>query len=246
VAQVVYEENSNLDLCASLHFAKKINTTDTSDHLAMYITKRVVNRGKYKNDPIPESFLATIKNLNSEQYQIICNTDQKAKLGELINDASVHLMSSKSFREELSHHVKNNFTHSYVGIPAFGMNIPAIPSLVAPFLVKIFNMDKLNRKENEMLFSSHTPAIIVITSKTDTKKDKVVCGQLYEKIALLAIKENIKTSPWGAPTVYKNSQGSIKKLLNTEFYPEFLFRMGYNNNDPHHSPRLLVNEVIRK
>lgn len=246
LTQVVYEENNNTDLCASLHFTKKIDTTDVSNHLALYITKRVVNRGKYKDEPIPDSFLETVENLNSENYRIIFNTDKKSILGKLINDASINLMNSKLFRKELSCHVKNNFTHSRVGIPAFGMNIPSLPSLLAPVLVRIFNMDKLNKNQNEVLFTKYTPAVVIITSKTDTKKDKIVCGQLYEKIALLAIKENIKTSPWGAPTVHKDTQQSIQKILDIKFYPEFLFRIGYNNSDPHHSPRLLVNDVIRK
>ena len=49
---------------------------------------------------------------------------------------------------------------------------------------------------------------------------------MYQNIALNAISQDIKTSPWGSVSVYSESNKELQKVLNTEFYPEFLFRIG--------------------
>jgi hypothetical protein len=245
---ITYEESTDTDLCATLQFTQDHEQILDNKHLVHQISKRVVNRGKYESKNPNDDFLKKIKQLSTENYKIILIQDPKdiSPVAEIVNDASIKLMDSPLFRKELSNHVKNNFTKSFVGIPAFGMQIPNILSFFAPTLVRLLNMDKLNKKQNMSLFTKYTPLVVVLISKKDSKKDKLTIGRLYQLISLYAISENIKTSPWGAVSVHEESKQKLQKILQTEFYPEFLFRMGYNNKDPHHSPRLLVDSVLKK
>ncbi|HAQ02829.1 hypothetical protein A2467_01050 [Candidatus Nomurabacteria bacterium RIFOXYC2_FULL_36_8] len=245
---VVYEENPQIELCAILQFTQDHSKSIDSSHLIHQIKRRIVNRGKYEQRNLPDEFLEKIQKFSTTDHKVVLIQDSQtiADIGKIANYASIQLMSSYLFRRELSTHVKNNFTESYVGIPAFGMQIPGILSLIVPNLIKLFNMDKFSEKQNTALFTKYTPEIIVLTSKNNTKKDKLIIGRMYQNIALNAISQDIKTSPWGSVSVYSESNKELQKVLNTEFYPEFLFRIGYNNKDPHHSPRLLVNSVIKK
>jgi hypothetical protein len=247
-SEIIYEENIQGDLCLTLKFTKDHEVTCDSEHLVHQISKRIVNRGKYENKPLPENFLEEIKEFSDENHEIVFVDDRKKifSIGEIANYASIKLMDSHIFRKELSDHVKNNFTKSYVGIPAFGMGINNLLSLFVPTLVKIFNMDKASKNQNLALFKKHTPLLVVIASKNDSKKAKIISGRLYQKISLYAMAENIKTSPWGAITVHKESREKLKNFLNTGFHPDFLFRMGYNEKDPKHSPRLLIDAVLKK
>ena len=245
---VTYDENHESELCATLKLTQDHNKSLDNNHLIFQINKRLVNRGKYEAKLPPDVFLKKIERLSFENCKVVVIQDSKtiSSAGEIANNASIKLMDSQPFRNELSSYVKNNFTKSYVGIPAFGMQINNLLSLVVPTFVRIFNMDKLSKKQNMALFSKHTPIIVVITSKEDAKKDKLISGRIYQKIALYAMAENIKTSPWGSASVHNESRKKLQILLNTDFYPEFLFRMGYNMKDPRHSPRLLVDKVIKK
>lgn len=247
-ASVIYEESLQTGLCAILKFTQDHPKSTDSNHLIHQIKRRIVNRGKYEQGKLPNEFLEKIQKLSTMDHKIVLVQDPQtiADIGKIANYASIQLMDSSLFRKELSTHVKNNFTKSYVGIPAFGMQIPNILSLIVPNLIRLFNMDKLSEKQNIALFTKHTPLIIVLISKNNTKKDKLIIGRMYQYISLNAISQGIKTSPWGSVSVYSESNKELQKVLNTEFYPEFLFRIGYNNKDPHHSPRLLVNSVIKK
>lgn len=245
---VTYEEDTKVELCATLKFKQDHEQSLNGENLIHQIQRRIVNRGKYELKKPSADFLKKIQQFSNEDHKIVIIQDSETitHIGKIVNHASIQLMDSSLFRKELSTHVKNNFTKSHVGIPAFGMQIPDALSLFVPTLIRFFNMDKLSKQQNETLFTKYTPLIVILTSKNDTKKDKLISGRIYQMISLNAISENIKTSPWGAVSVRSESKQELREVLNTEFYPEFLFRMGYNKEDPHHSPRLLVNSVLKK
>jgi len=247
-AQVMYENDPENNLCATIQFTESNKQSSELGHLFHQIEKRIVNRGKYEDRIPADDFLKKIQQLYPGDYRIVFIKDPQtiSLVGNIVNQASIELMDSRTFRKELSKHVKNNFTKSHVGIPAFGMGINNAISLLVPLLARFVNLDKLSEKQNAKLFARHTPVIAVILSREDGKKDKIISGNLYEKTSLYSISEDIKTSPWGGIIVHEELREKLRQILKTEFYPQFLFRMGYNKKDPRHSPRLLVDSVLKK
>lgn len=211
------------------------------------IINRVTNRGEYKKDLPPPDFINKFQDFAGDKIAVhyLTGADKNSAADAAVS-ASVEAMEDRGFRRELSRYVKNNLTRAKLGIPCFGLGIPTPISLFVPFLIKYINLNKISRKKDEKLLKEQTPAIIVLSSKTDTKEDWLQVGQLYEKISLEADKISLTTAMWAAPIQIGEFYKDLQKILNTEMRPQALFRIGYPTKEIRHSPRLSLDMVMKK
>lgn len=235
------------DYAARIVFKKGVAKTGSADHLICAISQRVNNRNPYAVRLPDAVFLGKIRALGSETVQVAVITDAAIKdaLADAALEAGVAAMEDVSFREELSRYVKTNVTRSGFGMPAFGMGISTPVSLFVPFLIRRFNMNRVNRKKDERVLKQFTPAFVVIATKADTKESWLRTGELYECIALMATQEGMTTGVWAAPIQIGEYYKGFQAILKTDFRPQMFFRLGYPLKDMRHSPRLLVKEVTR-
>ncbi len=211
------------------------------------IITRHSNRNAYSLRSLPEEFLLKIKSLAPEGFRIYVIEDKKLKdkIAAVVSDAIIEAMDDRGFRRELSLYVKNNITKSKVGMPMFGFGMPTPPSLLAPQLLKRFNLNRLTRSQDEILLKEHTPYFIIIASERDGKEDWLKAGQVFESIALLAEKPGIRTAPQAAAIQIGDHFKRLQKTLGTGLRPQLFFRMGHGDQIPLHSPRLAADEVIK-
>jgi len=218
------------------------------NHLILSIPKRHTNRNPYDNRMPDEQFLLWIKDLAVDEMRIDCITDQniKNKIADIVITAGIAAMDSRGFRDELSHYVKSNITKANIGMPGFGFGMPLPVSLLAPFMLRRFNMSKLSRKQDEKLLKEHTPMIVIISTKEDDMKAWMQAGQRYEHIALAAEKEGMNTAPMAAAIQIGESYQELQNTLNTPFRPQVFFRLGYASQSTPHSPRIVSEEIISR
>jgi len=242
-----FPDKQNESLAARIILVKNSKADAPSqNHLIFSIPKRVTNRNKYKDELPPEPFLQEIKRYSDNDLQIYVVTDQKQKeqLANTALTASIMAMEDKSFRRELSQYVKPNTTSSPIGMPCFGMGIPSLVSFIAPTMIKYLNMNKFSHKKDETLLKKHTPVFVIITARADDKPSWLKTGELYEKIALLAIREGLSTAMWAAPIQIGEYYCEFQKILQTDFRPQAFFRSGYAIKSTLHSPRLPAKELM--
>lgn len=228
-------------------FSKKRNIKEKINKNINSILNRIMNRNKYNNTSLPIDFLEKIKLLSNSNLSIciIEDTSKKNLLADTIIKAGIKAMENKDFRKELSQYVKSNITKSKIGMPGFSLGIPTPVSLIISILLKYINMNKLSKKQDEKLLKEHTPAFIVISTKDDNREAWVQAGKIYENIAIFAENNNIKTSVLAAPIQIGEFYKDLQKILNTNLRPQVLFRIGYTNKIPKHSPRLEISDVIK-
>lgn len=224
---------------------KLIGTKES--HLIFSIPKRVTNRSKYLNKMPPQSVLNEIKSLETEDLNIHIVTDMYTKnlLADAVLKASIEAMDSKDFRVELSNYIKSNITKDKIGMPGFGLGIPFPVSMIAPFLVKYLNLNKLSHKKDKDLLENNTPVFIIVATESDDLKSWVKTGQIYQKIALRGVQKGLSTSMWAAPIQIGNYYKNFQNILQTEFRPQAFFRLGYATRNIKHSPRICSEEVIK-
>jgi len=217
-----------------------------TDHFIFSIPKRVTNRNQYANKLPPETFLSEIKSLNTSDLSIyiIIEQQKKNQLADVALLASIDAMEDGNFRRELSQYVKSNTTLSPIGMPGFGIGLPTPVSFIAPIMIKYLNMNKLNHKKDEALLKKHTPAFVIIATSEDNRPNWIETGELYERIALLATREGLSTAMWAAPIQISEHFKELQKILQTEFRPQALFRLGYPVKPTLHSPRLMIDKVL--
>ena len=245
-SEVIYFPDNSFDQAIASIELREDQETMAKDAFSLgSLINRVTNRGKYKKDLPPENFLEKIQELADDRVRVdLLTGDKKNLAAEIAVEAAIEAMNDPEFRRELSSYVKNNFTRSKTGIPCFGMGIPDPISLLAPFLIKYINLNKLSKKKDEDLLKNHTPAIIVLSTPTDTKEDWLRAGQVYEKINLEAYKIQLATAMWAAPIQISDFYRELQKVTNTDNRPQALFRLGYPVKEVRHSPRLTGDELV--
>lgn len=218
------------------------------NHLVFAIPRRHTNRNPYDNRIPDEQFTAWIKTLVTDEIHIDCIMDkeQKNKIADIVVAAGIAAMDDRGFREELSCYVKSDITKADIGMPGFGFGMPLPVSLIASFILKRFNMNKLSRKQDEKLLKEYTPLMVVISTKEDSMKDWIQAGQMYERIVLTAEKNNIKTAPMAAAIQIGEFYRQLQKTLNISFRPQVFFRLGYASRPTPHSPRIIAGEVTSR
>ncbi|HEV8601153.1 MAG TPA: nitroreductase family protein [Patescibacteria group bacterium] len=220
--------------------------TGENKSLIAAILERRTNRAKYKPELPPPDFLSWIKNLESNDLKVdmITNQAKKDEVAKIVNNALVETMDDPLFRKELSRHLKSNVTKEKSGMPGFAFGLPTPISLVFPHLIKLFNPNRLSKKQDELLLKQHTPVLIVISTKSDEPTAWLSAGKVYEMIAIKATQQKLAAAPLAAAIQNEKFRQKLKKALNTELYPQVFFRLGYPFKGARPSPRFESADVI--
>ena len=223
----------------------KQESSQDKNHLIFSIPKSHTNRNPYDDRTPDDLFRAWIKTLANDEMRVDCITDQnvKNKIADVVIAAGIAAMDNGGFRKELSRYVKPNITKAKIGMPAFGMGIPTPISLIAPLMLKLLNMNKLTRKQDEKLLKEQTPVFVIISTKEDGPKAWMRAGQTYERVALKAEQQNTNTAPIAAPIQIGEYYKELQRILQISFRPQVFFRLGCASRSTPHSPRLLAEEV---
>ncbi|MBI4215732.1 MAG: nitroreductase family protein, partial [Parcubacteria group bacterium] len=234
-------------ICISVQQETRPIISSNNNLISAILTRRT-NRFPYKPELPPPYFLNKISQLSESDCQIKLISDKpiKEKLADIMLKAGIAALDDPLFRQELSQYIKNSYTRSPVGITGFALGLPGPISLLAPFLIKRLNMSKASLKQDEKLLKEQTPVIAIIAAKNDNPLSWLKTGQIYQHISLLAAQEKIATSMQAAAVQNENFSQQVQQLLNTDFKPMAIFRLGYWITDVNHTPRLNVEQVITK
>lgn len=230
---------------ATLH-KKKGEASADSSHLIFSIPKRRTNRNKYTQQILGDAVRGELENLSNEGAKIFTVSEKSKilRLAEISLNAQIEVMDRDAFREELSHYVKSNFTNDFVGMPGFTLGMPAPISIFASKIIKRINMSRLSKKQDENVLKKHTPAFLLVATKSDEKKDWIIAGRVFERAWLLAERNGISFSPLAAGVQVGEYFKEIQSILGTAFRPQVLARLGYAQKNAEHSPRLSVDQIV--
>lgn len=247
VTVALFPDHSDSSHVADVAFVQSPNYIRPKHHNIFTIPKRHTNRTKY-NDRMPEEdFIRWVDGLASAGTQlfVITNKVKKDAIADVVIEAGITAMQDAGFRHELSRYVKSNYTSSPIGMPLYGFGVPGPISLIAPFIMKFVNMNKVNKKTDIDILKNHTPAVLIIATRDDTRKEWLEAGALYERIALEAERRGLSTAPSAAAIQIGEFYKKLQEILQTTYRPQFFARVGYAKDSVKPSPRLQVGEVIR-
>ena len=243
---VQYQMDNNDVLEISISFGQLPADNRSDKHNIFCIARRRTNRRKYENY-LPEEFLNSIKNYSASDINvnIVCEQKLKNQIADTVISAIQSAMNDKAFRKELSSYVKPNFTSSPFGMPGSGFGMPAPFSVIAPYVMRHFNINKITSKQDKRLLAEFTPAMAIISTKNDNAESWIKAGQMYEKIALEAENNNINTHVMAAAIQIGDYYQNLQKITGSAFRPQVFFRVGRSLNAAPRSPRLNETEVIK-
>lgn len=235
------------DLAAVVTFSGAPKPREDATHLIHAILTRANNRNPYHDRMPPPAFLAELQSLQTKDLAISVVHDAEVRrlLADTAVRAGIAAMQDVGFRSELAEYVKPNTTKSPVGMPAFGMGVPTPVSLLVPFMIRRFNMNRANEKKDRRLLADQTPVFVVMSTRLDDRKNWIRAGEVFEHIALLAEHKGLATGVWAAPIQIGEFYKEFQRILKTDFRPQLFFRLGYPTVPVRHSPRLHAEAVLR-
>lgn len=248
-----YGYSANVDFncennCIAIIRFASADTSSYSDHLIFSISERLVNRGKYQEKQVSQHFLDLIKDQENQNLKIsvVWDSGLKNKLADIALSATSMSMADPAFRKELSHYVISNTSSKKYGMPGFSLGFPTPISYFASFMLKMFNLSKLSRKQDEPVLKLFTPYMVIVSTKEDKPEDWLAAGRAFQQMSLLATARGISFAVWEAPIQIGEYYRDIQKILGLDFRPQMFFRMGYTiKNIRAHSPRFPAAEVIK-
>ena len=239
----------NGELVAEILFANGEKSHEAPrGHQIFSALRRVTNRNEYSNKPLPNEFLDYVGTLgaNNLRVNIITNKEMISDLADVAIEAGVAAMKDPGFRLELSHHIKNNLTGSFLGMPCFGLGIPTPMSFLASSMIRLLNMNRITSKKDRSLLKDKTHAFLLIDTEGDQRRDWFFSGRFtYQKIALFGESMGVHSASWASAIQTGNFSDSFRKIANTDGRPQFFARIGLADTIPNHSPRLLSALVLR-
>ncbi len=244
----LFPDSADNSFVADINLTEIPNHIRSDKHVIFAIPKRHANRTKYDDRLPEEDFIKWVGGLASANTQlfVITNKIKKDAIADVVIKAGIAAMEDSGFRQELSRYVKNNYTNSPIGMPLYGFGVPGPISLIAPFMMKHINMNKINAKTDTGVLKNYTQAVLVIATRDDTKKEWLETGALYERIALEAERRGLSTAPSAAAIQIGEFYKKLQEILQTTYRPQFFARVGYSRGTVQPSPRLAVNVVLKR
>lgn len=231
---------------ALIHFVKKETGSRPAKHLIFAIPKRLSNRHPYRPDPLPVDFLEQVLSLSNDRVRIsvVTNQERRERLADVVLTAREEEFEGRSFREELAAWKRTNWTRSPIGMPGFTMGFSTLLSFITNPVIRRKNVAKMTRKKDEAVLKQHTPAMVIISSREDSRELQVESGQVFERIALLAAEHTLDTNIMVPAITFGNYHQRVQEIIGSSYRPQLFFRIGYAVAPMEHSPRLTVAHVL--
>lgn len=234
-------EDSLNDTCIFISFDNKGEINHELASLLPFITKRYSNKLRYKDRAIQKETLSILENLKTNgDVNILLFNDRDIikKVSDLIPIATAHFAFTEGFNRELLSWLRMNDTISSDGMPAF---VVGLDEKRARELKKAFRNEPkalLRLGHIDRMLLSTSPVIGAIAGMQNTISTWIDVGKTYEYLALKAFQSGINITPMQATVEFPDTAVQLSSLMRTkDRYIQILFRMGYSDNRPYHTPR---------
>lgn len=249
---ITYSDNlsiTNTLPLVKLSFTKEADNIQPNIAILKSMTDRHSDRNKYSQKELPDQLLKFISQVSSESLlvSIVSDTPKKEILASYMVDAQIDVMDKPSFRNELSHFIKNTLSSSKYGMTCNTLGLPLLVSFFASKLIAKINMSKITKKQDFSLLYKFTPYFLFISSKEDTPLAWIKSGELLEKIWLESTKYLVSCHPLAAIIQHNLYRQKLSEELKTNFHPNVFIRIGYskiNFSKIPKSPRFLVSDLL--
>lgn len=215
-------------------------------HIMEALISRHNNRFEFSDKSIPDSFLQLMKNFADEldlEINFISDANEKAVLAEIVLKSIAEAFSDKDFTSELSNWIKPSLRKYPDGMPGYNIDIPFFASFLVPFVIRNFNVSKMQVKMHVPMLKK-APIFVILSSSQDDSGAWVRTGMLFERIAVLAESQSVNVGVLAAPIEINDNYKKIKDLVGIRSRPQMFFRIGYAAKVPKQSPRLSLKDVL--
>ena len=234
------------DLLARFALGERRTATHEENTLFAAIPRRHTCRLPFERAPIDRKVLEQITACAQGEgvwFHLVKDRKERHAVAELIADADRLQFADKRYRRELAAWVHSNRSHSRDGMPGRVHGMGDLMSLLAPFVIRNFDLGKSTAARDEDL-ADHAPSLFVLGTPEDQPLDWLRTGQALQCALLRATAAGLSASFFDQPIEVETLRPRLARLINRTGFPQLVLRIGYGPAVTA-TPRRSVSDVLR-
>jgi hypothetical protein len=234
------------DLLAIVHVEPR-PAAPTGEQCAMAdaVPLRRTNRRAF-DARVPHEMLldALVRHAGALGAEFVCITDPRERrvCAELVAEADRVQFASRQFRRELASWMHHNRSLSQDGLPGFATGMSELPSLLAPLVVRTFDLGD-GRAARDHDLAEHSPVLAVLGTEHDSVADWLSAGRALAAVLLRAHVDGLCVSYLNQPIEIPELRSRVRRFTPKIAAPQILLRLGYGPST-HRTPRRPVERVL--
>jgi hypothetical protein len=225
-----YSNDIKEELVAEMEF--RVDVTDSREwELLQQIPQRVNARGVFDRKAIPQGVTKALRaeSLSDVRFDFIETPQKIEEMARLTRSGLEEAYKDPGFRAEISRWMHSSFSSSPEGMPGYSLRLPALLSLVFPWLLRTFNIGKRVGHLNYLGIRS-VPLIVVWSAEEEGPEEWIKIGRSAERLMLRAFALGLKTSIFVASVEIGELHKRVRELIECPGRPQFVLCIGYMNN----------------
>ena len=235
---------SNLVIVFKFIDGKKVGE---NQYLFKALTERKVNREEYDEKNIPKEIIKKIEKEygeeNGARLTLINQQKTKDKLGRLVEKSDRVWFKSKELVDEMEYWLQDDLNYSKDGLSTGVLNLYKL-AVEVKYLISRDSKSVKERALRNRYLMEKAKIVAVVWTKSDSKKEWLAAGELYEKFALFLTRNNIQNAFFNTVIELKTQRKNLEKQLGIKGKAQLILRLGYSKKKAAHSPRKEVDAVL--
>ena len=238
------DEPEQPDLLARITLERGVAASEEAHALFRAILERRTNRQPFKDQPLPESFLASCADIAGREgtgFQVIEGGEARYAVASLIARGDQLLWGDERFRQEIARWTRPLNDRGLDGVPEYALGRGDMVSYLGPLKIRTFMEQQEVRASHHL--ASGSPVLAVLWTFGDTRFDWLAAGQALEKILLHARTRGVWASFFSQPIEVATLRTELCAICGRTDFPQLVLRMGYGSPVPP-TPRRPVRDVL--
>lgn len=234
------------DLLARFALGERKTATHEENTLFAAIPRRHTCRLPFERAPVDKKVvdqLVLAAHSEGAWLHVVRDRKERHAVAELVADGDRIQFADKRYRRELAAWVHSNRSHSHDGMPGRVHGMGDLMSLLAPFVIRAFDLGKSTAARDEDL-ADHAPSLLVLGTPEDEPRDWLRAGQALQHVLLRATAGGLSASFFDQPVEVETLRPRLGKLINRTGFPQLVLRLGYGPAVAP-TPRRCVAEIVR-
>lgn len=222
------------------------STRGENEALLKAISTRHTNRFPYKDEKLSKELISQIRSLptpNSVEFHLITRPGDITAFAKLINYSYLLWSRQQGMIDELETWLRDDLEFSPDGLPTGVINLYKM-AINLKYLRHKDDMEaEINSIKNQNL-AKNSPALAVISTKNDDVQSWFEAGEFFELLALTLASNGLSTDFFNYPLSLKKTRRDTAKLLESNYLPQLLFRLGKPTVITPKTPRYPLSKLL--
>jgi nitroreductase len=226
--RVEYHDPASADRVATVTLERREVPAPESAELFDAITTRSTSHEVFDDRSLAPGTRERLERVVREEgvnLHLVDDPETKDAIGELQAEGDRLQMDDPEYRKELGH---------WIGIGALGSSWLA--ARIGQTVVTHLDLGDREAAKNSKLIRS-APVVAVLTTDEDGPTAQVKTGRAFERVALQASVDDVAVHPMSQTLERPELRDRLGRVLDTTDSPQHLFRLGYTEQTPEHTPR---------